>query len=208
MTTINTTHTPRTTTMQLPPSVSLSLDDYDRIIGHIHDGGLETEQLSVALEELRNLFGANYVTLILRIPGVEDVGLMLVAGNLEGSGKVTYFRYLHGETPFANMPADRVFTVADIMSPAEWESSAYYREYSKNNDVYHVIGADISTADAGVLRFRITRSHQQPAFSEQDKALCTRLLPHLRRSLQVHNLLGRSESLGSLYAEAINRLSV
>lgn len=194
--------------MCAPAGLSLSLDDYDRIVGHIHDGGLDTQQLSVALEELRMLFHANYVTLILRIPGVEDVGLMLVAGKVEGSGQVTYFRYLHGETPFANLPADRVFTVDDVMSPQEWENSTYYRGYSKSNDVYHVMGADISTADAGVLRFRITRGHRQPAFSEQDKALCTRLLPHLRRSLQVHNLLGRSESLGSLYAEAINRLSV
>lgn len=200
--------TTSTTTMYLPSNLSLSLDDYDRIIGHIHDGALETEQLSVALEELRGLFQANYVTLILRIPGVENVGLMLVAGNLEGSGKVTYFRYLHGDTPFSNMAADHVFTVDDVMSREEWESSSYYRDYSKPNDVYHVMGSDISTADAGVLRFRITRSRSQAAFSEQDKALCTRLLPHLRRSLQVHNLLGRSESLGNLYAEAVNRLSV
>ncbi|PRB83968.1 helix-turn-helix transcriptional regulator [Pseudomonas sp. MYb185] len=186
----------------------LSLDDYDRIIGRIHDGALETEHLSEALEELRGLFQANYVTLILRIPGVEDVGLMLVAGDLEGSGKVTYFRYLHGDTPFSNMPADRVFTVDDVMSFQEWENCAYYRDYSKLNDVYHVMGADISTADSGVLRFRITRGQSQPAFTESDKALCSRLVPHLRRSLHVHNLLGRSASLGNLYAEAVNRLSV
>src|SRR5690606_21958807 len=99
---------------------------------------------------LRGLFQANYVTLILRIPGVENVGLMLVAGNLEGSGKVTYFRYLHGDTPFSNMAADHVFTVDDVMSREEWESSSYYRDYSKPNDVYHVMGSDISTADAGV----------------------------------------------------------
>ena len=60
----------------------LSLDDYDRIVGYIHDGALETDQLSQALEELRLLFQANYVVLILRIPGIEDVGLMLVAGEL------------------------------------------------------------------------------------------------------------------------------
>ncbi|WP_185266804.1 helix-turn-helix transcriptional regulator [Halopseudomonas xiamenensis] len=196
------------TTTDFPSSLQLSLDDYDRIIGHIHDGGLETDQLSVALEELRCLFQANYVTLILRIPGVQDVGLMLVAGDLEGSGKVTYFRYLHSDTPFSNMPADRVFTVDDVMTFQEWESSTYYRDYSRDNDVYHVMGADISTADAGVLRFRITRGQHQPAFTEQDKTLCSRLLPHLRRSLHVHNLLGRSESLGNLYAEAVNRLSV
>lgn len=186
----------------------LSLDDYDRIIGHIHDGALETDRLSSALEELRGLFRANYVTLILRIPGVEDIGLMLVAGDIEGSGRVSYFRYLHSDTPFSNMSADRVFTVDDVMTTDEWENCAYYRDYSRLNDVYHVMGADISTADSGVLRFRITRSHSQPAFSESDKALCSRLVPHLRRSLHVHNLLGRSESLGNLYAETVNRLAV
>lgn len=186
----------------------LSLDDYDRIVGYIHDGALETDQLSEALEELRLLFQANYVVLILRIPGVEDIGLMLVAGELEGRGTVKYFRYLHSDTPFSNMPADTVFTVDDVMSAKEWESSAYYREYSRLNDVYHVMGADISTLDSGVLRFRITRSHSQPAFSAEDKKLCSRLVPHLRRSLQVHNLLGRSESLGNLYADAVNRLSI
>lgn len=186
----------------------LSLDDYDRVIGSIHDGALETERLSEALEELRGLFQANFVTLILRIPEVEAVGLMLVAGDLEGSGKVSYFRYLHNDTPFSNMSADRVFTVDDVMSFEEWESSSYYRDYSRLNNVYHVMGADISTADSGVLRFRITRSQGQPEFSERDKLLCSRLVPHLRRSLHVHNLLGRSESLGNLYAEAINRLAV
>lgn len=202
MTTINTKEHPESS------ETPLSLDDYDRIIGHIHDGALENERLSEALYELRSLFQANYVTLILRIPGVEDVGLMLVAGNLEGSGKVSYFRYLHGDTPFSNMPADRVFTVDDVMTFQEWENSGYYRDYSKVNDVYHVMGADISTVDSGVLRFRITRSISQSAFTAADKALCSRLVPHLRRSLHVHNLLGRSVSLGNLYAEAVNRLSV
>lgn len=186
----------------------LSLDDYDRIVGYIHDGALETAHLSTALEELRILFDANFVTLILRIPGVEDVGLMLVAGELEGSGKVAYFRYLHSDTPFSNMLADTVFTVDDVMSAAEWESSEYYRGYSQLQDVYHVMGADISTADAGVLRFRITRGHSQRAFSVEEKKLCSRLVPHLRRSLDVHNLLGRSESLSNLYADAVNRLSI
>ncbi|SRR5690554_434118 len=197
------------TTAQIAPTGPvISLDDYDRIVGYIHDGALDTGQLSAALEELRLLFDANYVVLILRIPGVEDVGLMLVAGELEGRGTVKYFRYLQSDTPFSNMPVDTVFTVDDVMSPSEWENCSYYRDYSRLNDVYHVLGADISTMDAGVLRFRITRSHSQAPFSGEDKHLCSRLLPHLRRSLHVHNLLGRSESLGNLYADAVNRLSI
>jgi len=38
--------------------------------------------------------------------------------------------------------------------------------------------------------------------------LCAMFLPHLRRASQLHNLLGRSESLSELYSQAISRLSV
>lgn len=186
----------------------LTLDSYDHIVGCIQDGALDNDRLSDAVEELRRLFAANYATLILRIPGVDNVALMLVAGEVEGSGKLTHFTYYHTDSPFSHMPADKVFSIEDVMTTAEWEANPYYAGYSKHNDVYHIMGADISTQEAGVLRFRITRGHNQPAFSPEDKALCNRLLPYLRRSLHVHNLLGRSESLGSLYAEAINRLSV
>src|SRR5690606_11779233 len=112
------------------------------------------------------------------------------------------------DAPLGSMPPDQVYSMDQLMSREEWENSTYYRDYSLPNDVYHIMGANIATAEAGVLGFRITRSQRQPAFCAPDKALCLRLLPHLRRSLRVHNLWGRSESLGNLYAEAVNRLSV
>lgn len=33
-------------------------------------------------------------------------------------------------------------------------------------------------------------------------------MKHLRRALHIHNLIDRSESLGTLYSQAIGRLSV
>lgn len=200
-----------TTTSAVPTlttSQVLSLDDYDRIISQIQDGALETEQLSLALDGLRGLFQANYVSLILRIPSSDSMGVTLISGQPEWAGKLAYFHDYRWDAPLADMPSDQVYSIDQLMSPDAWESSSYYRDYSQPNDVYHIMGANIATADAGVLGFRITRSQRQAAFSEQDKALCLRLLPHLRRTLHVHSLLGRSASLGSLYAEAVNRLSV
>ena len=129
----------------------IPMDEYDRIVGCIHDGALEDDLLSAALEELRLLFRANSVTLILRIPGVDDVGLMMVAGNLQGRGKVTYYAYYHKDTPFSGQPVDKVFTIADVMTEEEWRGSVYYQDYSRDNDVFHLMGADISTPESGVL---------------------------------------------------------
>ncbi|MCW8193228.1 helix-turn-helix transcriptional regulator [Proteobacteria bacterium 005FR1] len=190
-----------------PPDL-ISLTEYDELVGAILDGGLDDQAMGRALEALRKRCRANYVTLILRIPSVGDVGLMLVAGDIGAPGQVSRQPYHHGVTPFRSQPVDTIYTEQDIMSSEQWQSSSYYREVCKKQNVNHVMGADISLPDEGVFRFRVTRPHGAEPFSDRDRALCQMLLPHLRRSLRIHNQLDRSESLGGLYARAINRLSV
>ena len=185
----------------------LSLDEYDRIVAHIYSGARKTEDLHEALEELRQLFAANFASLILHISEAEDVALMLVAGSQQVAGRVAFFKYYPSDMPMGRLPENRVFCIEDLMSVAEWENSRYYREYARPSDAYHVMGADLAT-QAGIIGLRISRGHGQPAFSERDRALCARLLPHLRCSLDFHELLDRHESLGSLYSDAVNRLSI
>lgn len=186
----------------------ISIVEYNRLICTIHDGSLDDQALTRALDMVRLQFEANFVTLILRIPGVEDIGLMLVSGDMEAHGRLAYLTYHRRLTPFSDQPVDKVFTQQDVVSEAEWEASDYYQESCIHQDVHHVLGADISTESSGTFRVRITRPKSAPAFDSNDKALCSLLLPHFRRALHVHSLLGRSESLGGIYAEAINRLSV
>ncbi|NMG77607.1 LuxR C-terminal-related transcriptional regulator [Aromatoleum diolicum] len=185
-----------------------SLEQFDRIVCSLYDAALDTKLWAPALEYLRELFAANYVTLILRAPEGVDMGLMIAVGDVEGGGRVNYMSYPHTTTPFVNQPADRVFTVEDLMSESEWRGSSYYQHWCAGHGVFHVMGVDISTPGAGKLRFRITRPESGAKFSPEDRARCEALLPHLRRALQIHNQLNRSASLGAMYAHAISRLSI
>lgn len=186
----------------------ISITDFNRLVCAVHEGSLDDQALTRALDMMREQFAANFVTLILRIPGSEDIGLMLVSGELEAHGRMSYITYHHRWTPFSNQPVDKVFRQQDVLSEEEWMASDYYRENCTAQNVHHVMGADISTESAGTFRVRITRPRTAPAFDENDKALCQQLVPHFRQALHVHNLIGRSESLGRMYADAINRLSV
>lgn len=186
----------------------LDLAEYDRLVASLYDAALDSRLWNIPMEHLRELFQANYVTLILRIPDHSDAGLMIVAGNIEGEGKVTYLTYPHSSTPFINQPADKVFTVDDLMSEEDWRRSSYYQHWCGPKGVFHVMGVDIATPDSGKLRFRITRPEAAPTFSARDRALCELILPHLRRALNMHNQLDRSQSMGTLYSQAISRLSV
>lgn len=193
---------------KIPQTEPLSLAEYDQLVGAIQEGAIDKEALTRALEALRVFFRANYVTLILKVTGTDDLGLMLIAGNYKGHGRLCYQAYQEGPTPFGNQPADTVFTELDVLSEADWQQSDYYLKLCRNYDVYHLMGADISSADAGLVRLRITRTHDAPEFDARDREVCRLLLPHLRRSLQLHNLLNRSEMIGTLYSQAITRLSV
>ena len=195
-------------THQALAELGLDLADYDRMVGDIYDGALDPKPMARILENMREVFQANYVTLILRVPDQPDMGVMIIAGDIEGEGEVIYMAYPQTNTPFANQPLDYVFTVDDIMTSTQWEQSAYFKMHCGPQGVYHVMGADISTPDGGKLRFRVTRTKSAPGFSVNDRALCAMFLPHLRRALNIHNLLDRSESLSELYAQAISRLSV
>lgn len=187
--------------------IELELGEYDRIVSALYDASLDSRRWGEALEMFRVLFQANFVTLILRSPDESNLGMMIAVG-VEGGDKVTYLPYGHSMTPFVNQPVDKVFTVEDLMTESEWRRMPYYQHWCAPVDVFHVMGADISTPDSGKLRFRITRSEAAPKFSALDRARCEALLQHLRRALHIHNLIDRSESLGTLYSQAIGRLSV
>lgn len=189
-------------------SLNISLADYDQLVLSIHDGSHDDATITVALDRMRQHFKANFVTLILRIPGVEDVGLMLVSGDLAVHGQLSYISYYRSLTPFSGQSVDTVFTQRDVMTDEEWVKTDYYQTSCKYQNVFHVMGADVSTESDGVFRLRITRAESEPAFNDQDKALCQMLLPHIRSAFHVRSMLGRSESMGNLYADAINRLSV
>lgn len=186
----------------------ISLTDYDRLVFALHEGSHDDVAMTAALDRLRDQFDANFVTLILRIPEVDDIGLMLVSGDLAVHGQLAYVSYYRSLTPFSGQQVDTVFTQRDVMSDEEWIETDYYQSSCKHQNVFHVMGADISTEHEGTFRLRITRPRAGGAFSEKDRALCQMLLPHIRRALHVRSMLGRSESMGNLYADAINRLSV
>lgn len=181
---------------------------FDRLLGELYDAAMDDHSWSRYLMRLQQLFKANYVTLILRIPQDSDKGLMMVIGDIEGQGSITYITYPRSETPFINCPINQVFTVTDLMSLDSWRASDYYQRYCRKQNVFHVMGADIAPPSGGVFRFRVTRAPDQPAFSTADRALCSTLIPHMSRALHIHSLLGHRDSLSTLYAQAMGRLSI
>lgn len=193
------------------PHTKIELMQYDEFINLLYEAANDStsESWTKPLTILQQAFNANYVTLILKLPEENDIGLMVAVGkNISLEQSVQKLPYQYKLTPFTDQALDKVFTVDDFMNDAEWQESSYRQHWCAVNDVFHVMSVDISTENHGSLRFRVTRDESQENFSESDKALCEMLIPHLRRSITTFLHLHSSASLGSLYSRAIGRLSI
>lgn len=192
--------------------MSFELKQYSGLIETIYELSQSKSVWYKPLQALRDCFSANYVTLILKPTfedEEEDLGLMIAIGNgISAEKKVQYLPYRYHITPFNNQPIDTVFTVDDLMDEEAWDQSTYRKYWCANVGVYHVMSVDIATSDGGTVKLRITRGESDQNFSSEDKALCQMLVSHLKRALDIHHQLDRSNSLGSMYNEAISRLSI
>ncbi|GAB3628795.1 helix-turn-helix transcriptional regulator [Pandoraea terrae] len=187
---------------------SLSADELSQLIGLIYEGPLEPVPWQKSLNFIRERLRANYVTLILRSSTPDDPGLYISAGDVTTEGSVSYATYYYSLDPFVDLPPEQVVTVHEILGEAQWIASPLYQEFLAHYNVFHIMGADVRTPGGEECRLRVCRPREAEAFSENDKAFCRLLLPHLKRAMILHAHFDRSESERKLYAGAMDRLMV
>ncbi|WP_166363658.1 helix-turn-helix transcriptional regulator [Pseudomonas akapageensis] len=189
-------------------TADVSLDELCHIIELIYEGPSEALPWQQSLEQLRSSLQASYVTLILRPSTAEDPGFMVNAGTVSTWAVGAYASTYYALDPFVGLPPGEVHTVAEILGEERWLNSAFYQQFNAPLDVFHIMGADLRSTDGSECRLRICRPRRDEAFNREDKALCTRLLPHLRRAVGLRSQLKRSEAECQLYATAVERLQI
>ncbi|ROH86748.1 helix-turn-helix transcriptional regulator [Stagnimonas aquatica] len=191
--------------VSLATEPAVSLEDYDRLLGALYQGSLESPPWQGALQLLRDQLRSAHVTLMLRPPSSESTGVMINTGAVTQQGVESYETHFFALDPFVRLSEGQVVTAEELIGK-QWLQSTVYQEYLKPLDVRHLLGADIYTKDGIECRLRITRGHDAAPFSEADKSLVKRLLPHLKRSIQIHAQLDFLECERALFAGAVNRL--
>lgn len=184
----------------------LSLDRFGALLEAIYESALRPAHWAQCLELVRAEFNGNYVSLIVRHGTGDDLGLIVSAS---GDRKIANPGNPYLEmSPFNGLPPDKLVTIGDILSETDWRNSQYYRDWCAPTGVFHVLAVDIGTQDGGIYGFRVTRPEGSPDFSATDRALCRRLLPHLKRALNLHLAVNQDRKVNTLYSQAMAQLMV
>lgn len=194
--------------------------DLDQLVNQVYQGPLEDKPWQSFLPLLRRTMDAQVVSLVLRPPTKGDRGVILncrrgdsdqVSDKLadpEDWEAINYREQFFALDPFVNLPPGQVVTQRELVPDEELLQSAYYRDYLLPINIFHILGVDTVEPDGMLARLRIARRRDEPAFDSPHKTLCERLLPHLRRAIQIHARLNRTASERDLYAGAVDQLSV
>ncbi|MDP4788949.1 MAG: hypothetical protein NWR64_03100 [Haliea sp.] len=194
---------------------------YDTLVDALYRGPLEKPPWSSALPRLRQIFDCQVASLVLRPPAEDDRGVILnsvrpVADSeatdmLSGQAdwEVTAYReQFFALDPFVNLPTDKVVALEDILDDEELVASEYYEHYLKSAGLFRILGLDTVEPGGMLARLRFSRRGAEPPFNQQERAVLTRIAPHLRLSIQLYATLGRTASERNLYAGAVEQLAV
>ena len=192
---------------------------FEELLHLIYEGPLQEKPWRGFLPALRRTMDVQVVSLVLRPPAEGDRGVILNCQRGDDETEddladpsdweaINYQEQFFAIDPFVNLPKGKVVTQQELVPDEELLESEYYLNYLKPIGLFHILGVDTEEPDGMQARLRRARRPDEAPFTDADKALCERLLPHLRRAIQIHARLSRTESERDLYADAVDHLAV
>lgn len=191
----------------LPPPALTERAPLEPLLGAIYESPLEAYPWRSALQLLQEQLQAAHVSLMLCPPSRAHAGTMINTGAVDEGALRSYGTHFYALDPFVHLRDGEVVTAEEWVG-RKWLRSPIYLEYNRALDVRHILGADLYPQEGIECRLRVTRSHDARPFTAADKALCRRLLPHLKCALRLHARIDALEGDRQLLAGTLNRLQL
>jgi DNA-binding CsgD family transcriptional regulator len=173
------------------------LTDIDRIIGDIYDGGMG-DWLSVG-RSLFNGLGASNGSLRFRQADGRSVNVFDRSEPAEAQYTAYYCHIDPIRAALTRTASDRgqssnALLIEDLLDESHYRRSEFYQDFARSNGQQHMLLGIVGDDEHTVIGlFRDGR-----AFDEREQSALSRLLPHIRRAMQLQQRLEKAELVGHL----------
>lgn len=177
------------------------------LVGHVYDTVTEPDKWNQFLDKLTHTLGghASRLRFINRHNNHHD--LMAGIGHEPAFDKVyhDYYWQLDPWNPY--LEESEVGTVLDsCMIPDHvFRKTECYNEFYKHYDTFYAMGGHIERSPQRISRLGIHRPYSQGPFSEQEKQIFQKLMPHLQRALSMRSHLNSLSSQHEAMLDALYR---
>ncbi|MEO7493307.1 MAG: helix-turn-helix transcriptional regulator [Massilia sp.] len=198
-----------------PPSISPATDEWTDLfnlaIHAVYQSVQEIDPWRSCLALMASYFQIAKASIVVRPSTASDLGYLVCVPDGGEAMQLAYRSKWYKFDPFIDLPPERVMLVSDMMSEAEWQGSAFFRDYLSGDvptDARHVMGVNITTRAGTISRLRLHRFQHLPPFSAEDKQRLAMFVPHIRQAMTLTAHLNSNESQRQIYEEGLERLKI
>lgn len=175
----------------------------------IYEGVLEKPPWKTLLKYLENYMQVPSATLVLRRPRLSDPGLTVyLYSELDRGALEDFHASAHVDSPFAELPEKKVFTLYDRVTRSELESLDF-SEYLKTYDVSDLIGFDVFDEQSHIrLRLRLVRMGDAPGFSEEERTRLESIVPLMDTALKLYSAYTHNSFIEEFYEELLGSMDI
>jgi DNA-binding CsgD family transcriptional regulator len=175
----------------------------------IYEGVLEKPPWKTLLKYLEDYMQVPSATMVMRRPRLSDPGLTVYLYSDSDTGALEDFRTTaHRDSPFAELPEKKVFTLYDRVTRSELKSL----DFSQYLDAYNVsdlIGFDVYDKQSHIrLRLRLVRIGDAPAFSQVDRARLQSIVPLMNNALKLYSAYTHNSFIEEFYEELLGSMDI
>ncbi len=174
----------------------------------IYEGVLEKPPWKTLLKCLEEYLQVTSATLVLRRPKLSDPGVTVYLHT--GSDALEAFRERgYRDSPFAELPEKKVFTLNDRVTRSELKSLDFYQHFLEPYRISDLIGFDVYDKQSHIrLRLRLVRMEGAPAFSQDDRARLGSIIPMMDKALKLYSAYVHNSFIEELYDELLGSMDI
>ena len=148
-------------------------------------------------------------TLVLRRPRRSDPGVTVYLYSDANENALEDFRNRgSADSPFAELPAKKVFTLADRVSSTEINSLEFC-DYLRTHGVSDLIGFDVYDKQSHIrLRLRLVRIGDVSGFSQRDRTRLESIVPLMDNALKLYGAYAYNNFLTGFYDELLGSMDI
>tara|TARA_B110000444_G_C18835766_1_gene595839 strand:+ start:490 stop:1665 length:1176 start_codon:yes stop_codon:yes gene_type:complete len=185
------------------------LDAYSKLLLAIYDGPLTEQGWRECLRDLCNHCECSAATLILNPPEENNAGILISWGlSTPDDIPSPYAQEFFTMDPFVNLKPDTPTTLAEMVDDKSLLESTFYQLCLAPQEIFHILGIDVYTGSGVRANLRLMRPIRASAFDDHERAFCMRLLPHIKRAIDIEHRQIESQAELILYTGAVAQLEV
>ncbi|CAN5148829.1 helix-turn-helix transcriptional regulator [soil metagenome] len=119
----------------------------------------------------------------------------------------SHYGAIDGAVPlFASLPAGKMVAVSRVWSKRRLARDEFYNDFFRKLGLADSVGGNLIRDERGTGMFTLQRDPLAGNFTRDDIAALERLVPHLRRAVQLHRALAPSRRAAVAFADGLEKM--